>query len=120
MGETHNPAERAPVIPDIHDFRDWVARAHTLTLADIEGVEWRACDMEGGYSALMRFATPVDELPVTLLFGRSSTPSTTDASQLRLYGDKGTLIARGEMVSKYPASSPGSSRKRRYCPFQSG
>lgn len=94
MGQANFAIERAPVVPGIHDFRDWSAMADTLSADQLESAEWRACDGDTSYTALMRFATPTGEVPVTLISAPGATA--TDAeSGIRLCGERGTLIARG-------------------------
>jgi predicted dehydrogenase len=96
MGQANFDIDRAPYLPDIHDFRDWAARADTLTPEELESAEWRDCDADTSYSALMRFAAPTGEVPVTLISGPGATAS-DESSGMRIRGELGTLIARGEV-----------------------
>ncbi|WP_395146371.1 Gfo/Idh/MocA family protein [Armatimonas sp.] len=90
-GQAKFAIDRAPIIPGIHDFRDWGARADTLTPEELESAEWRTCDADTSYSARLRFVTPTGEVPVTLISGPE-----VGAAQLCLRGQHGTLIAQGE------------------------
>lgn len=96
MGHAHFDIPRAPVLPGIHDFRDWGARADTLTPEELAAAEWRDCDADTSYSALLRFATPTGEVPVTLVSGPAAVPPDGE-SGMRLRGERGTLIACGEL-----------------------
>lgn len=87
---------RAPVVPGIHDFRDWMAKIATLTPEVLDAAEWRECDTDTSYTALMRFATPTGEVPVTLISGPGVPPG--DTVGMRLVGERGVLIARGEVA----------------------
>lgn len=90
-GKAEFAISQAPVLPGIHDFRDWGARADTLTPDELAQAEWRECDADTSYEAQLRFDTPTGEVSVALVSG----PSVT-AGQLRLVGERGTLIADGE------------------------
>ncbi len=83
--------DRAPIIPGIHDFRDWGARADMLTEEQLASAQWRECDVDTSYAAQLRFATPSGEVPVSLVSG----PEVKEA-RLRIVGEKGTLVAQGE------------------------
>ena len=95
-GRANFGIDRAPVVPGIHDFRDWMAKIATLTPEVLEAAEWRACDADTSYSALMRFAGPTGEVPVTLVSG-PGVPS-KEAVGMRLIGERGALVARGEVA----------------------
>jgi predicted dehydrogenase len=93
--------ERAPVVPELHDFRQ--LRAQTPTPEAAAHLEWRACDADVGFSALLRFApdqvgapaaSEAQEVPVTLSanFGLAAA---FPPNGLRLYGEEGTLVAEG-------------------------
>lgn len=96
MGQANFDMNCAPVIPDIHDFRDLKAKSDTLTPEELESAEWRMCDADTSYSALMRFATPTGEVPVSLLSCPAAVAS-DESVGMRLRGELGTLIARGEL-----------------------
>ena len=90
-GQAKFGIERAPIIPSIHDFRDWSTRADALTSEELERAEWRMCDADTSYSAHLHFATPTGMVPVTLISGPE-----VKMAQLCLFGEHGTLIAQGE------------------------
>jgi predicted dehydrogenase len=89
---------RAPVVPGIHDFREWRARVRELSRADVAGLEWRPCDADGACSVLVDFAAPHGTVPFTCLTGPGvGVAEETDG--LRLYGDDATLVASGPPAS---------------------
>jgi predicted dehydrogenase len=94
MGEARVLLDRAPVVPDLHDFRLVLAAARDLTPEQVQGLEWRACDADWVYSALLRFAAPGGEVQATLVSGLG-THAPGDVSRMRLYGDEGMLVADG-------------------------
>ena len=102
--------ERAPVVPEVTDFRQLSPKTPTPEAA--AGLEWRACDAEGGVAALLRFgpapggpveagarggvSRPAAGATVTVSYtGRDDAPATWPGSDLRLYGTEGTLHGQG-------------------------
>jgi predicted dehydrogenase len=57
-GEARLLADKAPVVPGIHDFRHWIGKAQELTPDAAEGLEWRACDADGAFSACSASVRP--------------------------------------------------------------
>ena len=55
VGETRRVRERAPFVPDIHDFR--LRGAMRPTAEEAEKLEWRDCDSDSGFTALLRIGT---------------------------------------------------------------
>jgi predicted dehydrogenase len=94
MGEARVLVERVPVVPGLHDFRLVLAAARELTPAQTGELEWRGCDADGAYTALLRFAAPAGEVHATLVTGLGGHPP-GDADRMRLYGDGGALLADG-------------------------
>jgi predicted dehydrogenase len=56
-GQARFPRNRKPVVPAIHDVRQ--RAAHIPTAEEATHLEWRDCDADWAFSALMRFAPPV-------------------------------------------------------------
>ncbi|MDA1192588.1 MAG: Gfo/Idh/MocA family oxidoreductase, partial [Candidatus Poribacteria bacterium] len=94
MGEARVLTTEAPVVPDLHDFRDWLKTGRELTPESAKGLEWRAIDADGAFSALMRIKAPERDISLTVLHG-SGYGGAAERTGMRLYGDKGTLIADG-------------------------
>jgi predicted dehydrogenase len=96
-GEARALRHSAPVVPDIHDFRQLLARIPTPEEA--AKLEWCACDFEEAASALLRFASPAPgrpEIQVTAILS-SLVRSTWPPNGWRIYGDGGTLVAAAPM-----------------------
>lgn len=94
MGEARVLRDRAPVLPGIHDFREWRAKAGSITPEMAETLEWRPCDADGAASALLRFTSPQGEVNVSFLIG-PGIAAPQEAGGMRLYGESGTLVADG-------------------------
>lgn len=115
MGAARTLRYRAPVVPELHDFRDRASRAPTAEAA--EHLEWRACDSDNAFSALLRFqgaprstdASPGMPAPAALAAATAATdgvvhvtllasgsPATWPPNGWRLHGEWGTLIADGQ------------------------
>jgi predicted dehydrogenase len=103
---------RAPVVPEATDFRQ--LRSLTPTAEAAASLEWRACDADGGVTALLRLEPraggrgsdgeageageahlpPGEGLTVSVV-GSDDTPATWPGSGIRLYGTQGALVAKG-------------------------
>jgi len=66
VGEARATKRMAPVLPDIHDYRQWIRKE--ITAEEASNLEWRECDAEGAFSALLQFGG-------TSSFGRESATS---------------------------------------------
>lgn len=94
-GEARATLDRAPVVPDLHDFRAWLAAARALTPEAAAGLEWRPCDGDGAFATLLRFRTAAGDVPMTLI-GGPGPHAPGETNRLRLYGAAGALIADGQ------------------------
>jgi predicted dehydrogenase len=95
MGEARTFRRLAPVVPDLHDFRNRSARMPTQEEA--ERLEWRACDADDAFSALFRFgsgAPGVSEVHVALA-ANAVVSAPRPPNGWRLYGEEGMLLADG-------------------------
>jgi len=95
VGTARRTVDQAPVVPDLHDFRAWLAAARALTPAAAAGLEWRPCDGDGAFAALLRFRTAAGSVPVTLVAGPGP-HAPGETNRLRLHGEAGALIAEGQ------------------------
>lgn len=99
-GEARVQRRRAPVVPELHDYRrraEFAPSEH-----EAANLEWRDCDADDAFSALLRFAPahsaqPAEETPevqVCILANfRAGGGGPVDGWYL--YGEKGTLIGKG-------------------------
>ena len=76
---------RAPVVPELHDFRDWRTKVSELTPADVAHLEWRECDADVACSALIDFLADGDgqrcAVPLTCVVGPGTgVPEEAEAS----------------------------------------
>ncbi|HVG98540.1 MAG TPA: Gfo/Idh/MocA family oxidoreductase [Chloroflexota bacterium] len=112
MGEARVLRHRAPVVPEIHDFRERGARAPAA--AEAEALEWRACDADNAFSALLRFAPPGADGPpgreVQVTLVASGARATWPPNGWRFHGESGSLLADGhfgyEVTLKRSADGP--------------
>jgi predicted dehydrogenase len=99
-GEARVQRRRAPVVPELHDYR----RRAELAPTELEAanLEWRDCDADDAFSALLQFAPgisaqPGEETPevqVCMLVNFRA-GGNGPADGWYLYGDKGMLVAEG-------------------------
>jgi hypothetical protein len=97
----------------LHDFRQ--RRAMMPTAEEAAALEWRECDADGAFSALLRFA-PVAPAPVTAegpdvqVTIRMNTMSTGPAptNGWYFYGTQGTLVGEGTFtITLWQAEATG-------------
>jgi predicted dehydrogenase len=95
MGEVRVLRQRAPVIENLHDFRERGQRMPTPEEA--ARMEWRACDADSAFSALLRFdaepAVSNTEVQVTLV--ASGAQAAWPPNGWRFHGETGSLLADG-------------------------
>ncbi|HEV2124984.1 MAG TPA: Gfo/Idh/MocA family oxidoreductase, partial [Chloroflexota bacterium] len=91
MGESRIVRHKAPYVPDLHDFRD--RGKHTPTAEEAERLEWRECDADNAFTALLRFSQSHHEIQATVSV--TGAVATWPANGWRLFGTEGTLIADG-------------------------
>ena len=94
MGEARVLTTEAPVVPDLHDYRDWLKQGGKLTRENAALLEWRPIDADNAFSALMQFRTGETEIQTTIVFGSGQQVSGQNTG-IYLYGDKGTLSVDG-------------------------
>jgi predicted dehydrogenase len=93
VGETRRVRERAPVVPDIHDFR--LRGASRPTQEEAERLEWRACDSDSGFTALLRIGTRETDRPAQVSISATGHPAVWPPNGWRFHGTGGTLLADG-------------------------
>jgi predicted dehydrogenase len=93
VGETRRVRERAPVVPDIHDFR--LRGARRPTAEEAEQLEWRACDSDSGFTALLRLGTADPDRPAQVSLSATGHPAVWPPNGWRFNGTGGTLQADG-------------------------
>ena len=96
VGEARVVRKKAPVLPDIHDFRQW--RGKEITAQEASNLEWRECDAEGRFSALLQFGQSSAETENRILVTmrpNPAAPTGVPSGGWYFYGDKGTLVGRG-------------------------
>lgn len=95
MGRATLTRRDLPVLPGMHDFRQFRRAGQTLTAEAAQALPRRIAESEREATALLEFAGPDGQLPVTLLIGGGA-PLPNDLDGWRLYGDDGVLLARRE------------------------
>ena len=107
VGETRRVRERAPVVPDIHDFR--LRGAMRPTAEEAEQMEWRECDSDSGFTALLRFGTADPDRPAQVTLSATGLPAVWPPNGWRFNGTEGTLQADGHFsytVKLHRAGTP--------------
>jgi predicted dehydrogenase len=94
VGQARPGRRRAPLVPDIHDFRLVFTGEQTPTPDEAARLPWRACDADGAFSALLATGSVAGEVPVTVVAGpRTVAPWAPNG--WRLSGEEGVLLAEG-------------------------
>ncbi|HVG97710.1 MAG TPA: hypothetical protein VNK05_12470, partial [Chloroflexota bacterium] len=114
MGAARVAPQRAPVLPLVYGPDGRKAKPPPLTPEEAAHAEWRECDADGAFTALLRFLAPPGreaELLATVALRRGvATPEEVNG-RLRLYGDAGTLVVDGFLpasaVSRAAAGASG-------------
>jgi len=93
VGETRRVRERAPVVPDIHDFR--LRGAARPSPEEAERLEWRDCDSDSGFTALLRIGTRDADSAAQVALSATGHPAVWPPNGWRFNGTDGTLVADG-------------------------
>lgn len=94
VGEARTWKRKAPVLPEIHDYREWMRK--DITAEEAKDLEWRECDAEGPFSALFQLKKPSCERNILVTMrANPCVPSTTSTGAWYFYGDKGTIVGKG-------------------------
>lgn len=95
MGEARPGRQKAPVVPDIHNFEVLFSGEKDPTPEEAAHLDWRACDADGVFTALFTVGSARGEVAVNAVAGTlASTP--WPANGCLVYGDEGTLLAEGD------------------------
>lgn len=97
VGEAKRAIRKAPVVPEIRDFRVW--RSREITTEEASKLEWRVCDAEWDYSAFFKLSPSetVDTENSILVTMRTlpGVPTHAPTGGWYFYGTHGTLVGRG-------------------------
>jgi predicted dehydrogenase len=107
VGETRRVRERAPFVPDIHDFR--LRGAMRPTAEEAEELEWRECDSDSGFTALLRVGTADPARPAQVSISATGHPAIWPPHGWRFHGTGGSLQADGHFsytVKLHKAGDP--------------
>jgi len=85
---------QAPVVPNIHDFRVLFNGEKNPTPDEAAHLEWRACDADSAFSAILTTSMAGREVPVTVVVSPVAA-APWPPNGWRLFGDEGTLRADG-------------------------
>ena len=96
-GEAKTTVRKAPVVPEIRDFRAW--RRREIPLEEASKLEWRVCDAEWDYSAFFKLRTSEtvnteNDVLVTMRT-HPGVPTHAPTGGWYFYGKHGTLVGRG-------------------------
>jgi len=94
-GEARVLRQRAPVVPELHDYR--LRRTETPTAVEAAHLEWRACDADHAFSALLQFAALVPDAPLVQVYVgiNMMTSRVAPNNGWYFYGEQGMLVAEG-------------------------
>lgn len=95
IGEARFAPRKAPVVPEIRDFRVW--RSKEIPMEEAAKLEWRGCDAEVGYSALFKLGQTANPILVTMR-AKPGVPTKSPTGGWYFYGTEGTLVGRGRHI----------------------
>lgn len=95
IGEARFAPRKAPVVPEIRDFRVW--RSKEIPMEEAAKLEWRECDAEVGYSALFKLGQAANPILVTMRT-KPGVPTKSPTGGWYFYGTEGTLVGRGRHI----------------------
>lgn len=95
IGEARFAPRKAPVVPEIRDFRVW--RSKEIPMEEAAKLEWRECDAEVGYSALFKLGQTANPILVTMR-AKPGVPTKSPTGGWYFYGTEGTLVGRGRHI----------------------
>ena len=97
VGEAKTAIRKAPVVPEIRDFREW--RRREITLEEASKLEWRVCDAEWDYSAFFKLGsletTDNENSILVTMRTHPGVPTHSPTGGWYFYGSRGTLTGRG-------------------------
>ena len=96
VGEAKIHPRKAPVVPEIRDWRVW--RSTMITQEEASKLEWRECDAEWDYTAFFKLGQPNRDTGNSILVTMAThpgVPSHKPDGGWFFYGTQGTLVGRG-------------------------
>ena len=96
VGEAKIYPRKAPVVPEIRDWRVW--RRTMITAEEASKYEWRECDVEWNYSAFFKLGQSSQDTGNSILVTMRThpgVPSHKPTGGWFFYGTHGTLVGRG-------------------------
>ena len=97
VGEAKTATRKAPVVPEIRDFRVWSSRKIPIEAAS--KLEWRVCDAEWDYSAFFKLGfsetSDTDKGILATMRTNPGVPTHSPTGGWYFYGTRGTLVGRG-------------------------
>ena len=104
VGEAKTAIRKAPVVPEIRDFRVW--RRREITTEEASKLEWRLCDAEWDYSAFFKLrpseTTDTENDILATMRTNPGVPTHAPTGGWYFYGTHGTLVGRG---GTYPVAA---------------
>lgn len=97
VGEAKIYPRKAPVVPEIRDFRVWRS-SKMMTREEASKLEWRDCDAEWDYTAFFKLGHRHPENGNSILVTMCTHPGAPSKSPTGgwfFYGRDGTLVCRG-------------------------
>ena len=97
IGEAKTATRKAPVVPEIRDFRVW--RSREIPIEEASELEWRVCDAEWDYSAFFKLGdaetSNTENGTLATMRTHPEVPTHSPTGGWYFYGTHGTLVGRG-------------------------
>ena len=100
-GEARVLRRSAPFVPDLHDWRQVIFAE--VSEEEAAKLEWKECDAENAFSAILKVATPLARSDESLAVGvrmNMFAPVASPVNGWYLIGDEGVLICEGPFSLK--------------------
>lgn len=98
-GEARGLRQSAPYVPDLHDWRQVMGTE--LSEQEAAKLEWRTCDADTAFSALLELQTPLASQPLIVgLRVDLTAPYASPGNGWYLIGDRGVLVGEGLFALK--------------------
>jgi predicted dehydrogenase len=102
MGEARIGREKAPVLGEIHDYRQSFIRPSAESVVD---AEWRVVDAETAFNAILEYRLPSGDSFTCVIQFNAMIPFSPTYPFFRIFGERGAIDARG--VFAYDVSIAG-------------
>ncbi|WP_424769425.1 Gfo/Idh/MocA family protein [Paenibacillus sp. sgz302251] len=92
MGEARLDREKAPVLGEIHDYRQSFMIPSN---EEVAAAEWKSVDADSSFNAIMEYCLPLGDSFTCVIQFDAMIPFSPTSPYFRIYGERGTIDAKG-------------------------